>query len=242
MIQIGITERGDAALDTSWKQWVMEGHQAILITKNARKLFEGLYEDKKLNLINPKNIIVHATVTGYAGTDLEPNVPKPDWRSINNAKEILGLADLVLRVDPIIPTEEGTKIACDVIDNFNNNKLNSRVRISFIDNYYHIRDRGVKLPWTSLHAPLEMRKESYNKILKVCTKYDYSLEVCGEPSFECKGCISKRDLQSFNIDYKNIGFPKNYQRGACACLGIKHELLNNKHPCAHKCKYCYWKD
>ena len=37
---IGITERGDAALDTSWENWVfVQKRPAILISKDPLKLF-----------------------------------------------------------------------------------------------------------------------------------------------------------------------------------------------------------
>ena len=37
---IGITEKGDAAIDTSWKNWVfMQRRPAILISKDPLKLF-----------------------------------------------------------------------------------------------------------------------------------------------------------------------------------------------------------
>ena len=70
MVQIGITERGDAALNTGWKKWVENGQPAILITKNVIKLIE---ENKQL-LLNG-NVIIHATITGLGGTQFEPHVP-----------------------------------------------------------------------------------------------------------------------------------------------------------------------
>lgn len=122
MVQIGITERGDAALNTSWKKWVENGQPAILITKNVKKLIE---ENKQL-LLNG-NVIIHTTITGLGGTRWEPNVP--------NYKKDLDIFGIELDKDP---------------------------------------ETGM-------------------------------------------------------------------QRPACACLGIKRELLDNNHPCAHGCLYCYWK-
>ena len=37
---VGITERGDAALDTSWLKKYQEGMKMILITKNPHALFD----------------------------------------------------------------------------------------------------------------------------------------------------------------------------------------------------------
>ena len=47
MVQIGITERGDAALNTGWKKWVENGQPAILITKNVIKLILTFAVKKK---------------------------------------------------------------------------------------------------------------------------------------------------------------------------------------------------
>jgi hypothetical protein len=66
-----------------------------------------------------------------------------------------------------------------------------------------------------------------------------AIEVCGEPGFECIGCISAKDCEVFGITPLD---GKSKQRNACACLSMKQELLNNKHRCAHNCLYCYWKD
>ena len=88
MQRIGITERGDAALDwVDWWDWVSDGQPAILITKDPQKLSERLTK-----IDNPK-VIVHATITGWGGTPLEPNVPEPELA-------LRGFADLVARLGP----------------------------------------------------------------------------------------------------------------------------------------------
>src|SRR4030042_5411374 len=104
--EIGITERGDAALDLSWVNWVMQNKPAILISKDPLKLcsiLEGLKHS---------NIIVHATITGYGHSDLEPNVPVVDnaFEGYSRLINKLGNARVVLRVDPVIPSEEGISI------------------------------------------------------------------------------------------------------------------------------------
>lgn len=177
-----------------------------------------------------------------AGSELEPNVPKLDEGTFESLLTNPGGSDVakkVLRVDPIIPTPDGTELAISVINKWA--YYFDEVRISFIDNYYHIRDRGVKLPWDSLHAPYELRKESYNKILNVCITLNKPLFVCGEPGFPCNGCVSLSDMIALGINescYTNAF----KQRTVCHCIMQKYELLKNRHPCAHNCLYCYWKD
>jgi len=65
MNEIGITERGDAALDLGWLPWVEDGKPAILITKDPLKLWKELIG----HLLSKKfNIIIHATITGLGGS------------------------------------------------------------------------------------------------------------------------------------------------------------------------------
>lgn len=259
MVQIGITERGDAALNINWKKWVENGQPAILITKNVIKLIE---ENKQL-LLNG-NVIIHATVTGLGGTRWEPNVP--------NYKKVLKFLEkqirygfpkerLVIRCDPIFipfmdPETQSlfnyksiiTEILNFAIDN------NLRYRISFFDYYPHIRERIKDLSQTpaieklnqiqpDLHADIILRQGSLNAIKNYIKDHNSNLEVeiCGEPDLPCTGCLSKKDLDIFGIELDK-DLETGIQRPACACLGLKKELLNNKHPCAHKCIYCYWKD
>ena len=92
-----------------------------------------------------------------------------------------------------------------------------------------------------MHLPLNTRL-AFLKLLKNKTGLtDDEIEICGEPEMKCTGCLSKRDFDTFDIELDkdpDTGF----QRPACACLGLKKELLSNKHPCGHKCVYCFWKD
>lgn len=242
MEYIGITERGDAALDTSWINWVSKGNAAILITKDPIKLKNILFEN--IPIFCYKNIIMHCTVTGMGGTYLEPNVPaykdiKSDLMNLKTDFELKGfsLAKLVLRVDPIIPVSPALEEQIKVIEDLGNENYFDEVRISFIDNYYHNRYR-VSLPWESLHAPLEMRQAAYDKIKQAC---NLPLNICGEPGFTCNGCVSESDINALGRKIEDYSLVMNGQRQFCSCIAAKKELLNNKHPCAHNCAYCYWK-
>jgi DNA repair photolyase len=229
-MQIGITERGDAALDTSWLTWVVD-KPAILITKNPIKLYNIL---KKQSL--PKlNIIAHCTITGFGGTILEPNVPEFNkmLEGFEALVHFLGKDRVVLRVDPVIPTETGIDTAKRVIETARW-LVQTRVRISFIDYYDHVKKRfrelDISLPWDSFHAPLSDRKYAWEQLGKP--------EVCAEPDFECCGCLSAKDCEILKVE------PFQYEKGQrplCACLANKKELLDTKARCAHACIYFYWK-
>jgi DNA repair photolyase len=230
--EIGITERGDAALDLGWLSWVRSGKPAILITKNPDQLLKELLdyprEAKKFN------IIIHATITGFGGSILEPNVPN-QWISITAYQHLIDFYSsdrVVLRIDPIIPIEEGLRIAQGVYEQRDRDPQ-GRVRISFLDLYPHVKKRfekvGIIPPWKTFHAPLELRKKAYEELGRP--------EICGEPDFKCTGCVSEKDCSILKVkpqkDFKG-------QRKFCACLMNKKELLSSKGQCGHCCVYCYW--
>ena len=231
MNEIGITERGDAALYLGWLPWVRKGNPAILITKDPRRLLEELLQQGKEYLPGKFNVIIHATVTGLGGSVFEPYV-SDKFEALTAYKQLVcvyGINRVVLRIDPVIPTEEGIRIARSVLDL---KEPNGRVRISFIDQYPHTKVRmktaGVSLPWDTFHAPLKARQEAYEELGRP--------EICGEPDFACTGCVSEQDCKTLGVVPKEVG----NQRKFCACLMNKKELLNSKHPCGHHCIYCYW--
>jgi DNA repair photolyase len=227
MNEIGITERGDATLDNGWFEWVRDKKPAILITKDPFKLNEIL-----ASFISHSNIVVHATITGFGGTVLEPYVPeyKKSLEGYNSLIKILGEERVVLRVDPVIPTEKGLETAKNVMKELNY----TRARISFIDYYDHVKRRfaaeDISLPWDTFHAPLDLRKKAWKELGEP--------EVCGEPGFECCGCVSGMDCQILGVQpiQKEKG-----QRFQCACLANKRELLTSRKQCSHQCLYCYWR-
>jgi hypothetical protein len=231
MIEIGITERGDAALDHGWLPWVKEGNPAILITKDPYMLYQQL---QTMNGSRNFNVIIHATITGMGGSALEPNVPYKDLaiKGYEKLIEFYSVERVVLRIDPVIPTDSGIKVAASVLKY---KDPQGRVRISFIDQYPHVKTRliglGIPLPWSTFHAPLELRSQAYNDLGRP--------EICGEPDFLCicTGCVSEIDCKTLKVipdtDLKG-------QRKFCSCLMNKKELLKFKEPCFHKCIYCYW--
>lgn len=253
MFQIGITERGDAALSDDWVDWVYKKDKpAILITKNA-----PLLQEKHPDIFF-KNVIVHVTCTGLGGTIFEPNVP--DTRTVlewlrNKPTSIQ--RKLVLRVDPICPplfqiktkNFDGEQYFYRLRNLFNTaEQFQIRCRISFLDFYRHVEDRfkaaGIdigkdydKYSYNGIHLPLDYRKN----FLVVFRQSNPNLqfEICGEPGLECTGCVSKKDLDILGLDL--VTTLEGNQRLACKCLGLKHELLTNKSPCPHNCLYCYWK-
>lgn len=233
MVKIGMTERGDAGLDFSWMRTYKNYDGVILVTKCLSHIF--------IEQAAMANSIVHATITGLGGSVYEPNVPSFAISKIMFEKLVntLGPERVVLRIDPIIPDERGIAKAIFVYDQLHTNfPKKTRVRISFLDQYPHVKDRfekaGLKPLGYYFHAPIELRN-------KIAASFP-DAEICGEPGMECVGCISKKDLEVLKI---STDFPENkiggWQREECKCLACKVEMLKQKRPCRHECLYCYWK-
>ncbi len=229
-IKIGITERGDAGLNLSWVDRASEFNGLILITKRLSETF--IQQAVKVNSI------VHATITGHGSTTIEPNViPYEESKVLfQRLIEVLSPERVVLRIDPIIPTESGIAAALKVYNELHvMQDIRTRVRISFMDNYPHVRSRFFKaglpqLPY-QFHAPLSQRKD-------IATQFP-DAEICGEPGFACTGCVSEKDLKVLRLSTGNC--TAGQQRPECRCLSAKTELFFTRGQCPHGCLYCYWR-
>lgn len=249
---IGITEAGDAGVDLSWEKKLEKVDGAILITKNVSRDFRAAV------MRNSSKVIVHATVTGFGGSVLEPNVPLAR-ESLENVMLLLcdGFTQerVVIRVDPIIPTEKGLNTALATIEMFMAEGF-SRYRISVIDMYQHVRERFVKtglpLPYgDKMYAGTEQMCLVDAMLLEAKAFWEYlgkrpgelRVESCAEPwlkePISC-GCISSYDLSLLGLD-PNESDSVGPQRQHCMCYSGKKELLSFRHPCRHNCLYCYWK-
>ena len=239
-MKFGITEAGDAGLDFSWNNKLLDGN--IIITKHMsysnERLMHCLIKDKD-------KIILHVTCTGYGGTRMEPKVPKP-YEVMLGVKELISrgfpVEQIVLRVDPIIPTDKGLDKVIEVLTLFDDSKI-ARVRYSIIDMYSHTRERILKeygkLPFEGFKAPQSM----IDHLLRVLNTYRdrYTFEACAENLPDKVGCISKKDYEILGLDTSDIK-PGGFQRSTCACCAGKTELLTTKKRCPSGCLYCYWKD
>lgn len=251
--KIGITEAGDAGIDLSWTDKMDSVDGAILITKCISQAFINAALEYK------EKIIIHATLTGYGSSVLESNVPSPK----DEYKAICSLIEqgftkekIVIRIDPIIPTNKGLKVAFNVFKKFIDNGF-KRFKVSIIDMYPHARSRftqaGITLPYDNNgFSPSKQQINNTNDMLKSVKEYYVScnnddelrIESCAEPdlteSIIC-GCISEYDLKMLNLDINEID-NTGFQRRNCLCYSGKTELLNNKKRCKHGCLYCYWKN
>ena len=243
MIKIGVTEAGDAGLDLSWADKLDTVSAAIIITKSlTRECADKLLEHKD-------KCILHATVTGYGGTVLEPKVPA-------FLDELLRVGELVeagfpkeqvvIRVDPIIPTEKGIQTAQTVINTAASVGFR-RFRVSIIDMYPHVRARfaeaGLPLPYGEFFSPLQKMVEAVDIMLaRYKANPDITIESCAEKLTNAApvGCVSGKDLDILGVPHELLD-TSGYQRRGCLYCSGKTELLPTKRRCSNGCIYCYWK-
>lgn len=230
---IGITERGDAGLDFTWEKKVGNYRFCILITKNLNDTF--IEKVKDLN-----NVIIHATITGYGGTKLEPNVPTYEW-SINQLISLINqgfpIERIVARIDPMFPTKKGKERAAHIIYLCNEVGI-KRIRYSYIDMYAHVKARfinaGIAIPiFTEQHFMQDIIPQYPN----------IKFESCAEGLDTDVGCISPYDFALFGYEPHTDNI-NGQSRKHCKCLACKNELLNlkNNKRCPHQCLYCFWRD
>lgn len=237
MVKVGITERGDAGLDFTWVDKLLPLN--IIITKNLNdQIIEHLIKHKE-------KIILHTTCTGMGGSRLEPNVPNVIYTHSQTHKLIgngFPVNQIVLRIDPIIPTEKGIVLVEHILDRFQDTGI-KRVRYSFLDMYPHVKERiikaGLKLPYNTFCCSDEMKKNALHLLIQ----YEdiYELEACAENTKHLMGCVSKKDFDIMGIRAEDVE-PVGFQRKGCMCIAGKTELLSSKKRCSHGCLYCYWKD
>ena len=243
--KIGITEAGDAGIDLSWIDKLDTVDGAILITKKITQPMIDAIKDRN-------NIVVHATITGYGGTVLEPNVPST-MDEFNNTIRLIkagfSAENIVIRVDPIISSLDGVSLAEKVIKR--GIELGFwRYRVSIIDMYPHVRERfkkaKISLPYGDGFSPSVGHIARVDKMLSKLWKENpnINIESCAENLRAAKprGCISDWDLVFMGLDISNeVIDTRGFQRKGCLCYSGKTELLTHKCQCPNKCVYCYWK-
>lgn len=240
-----------------------QGWHLVAPTKKVTKYSIGIeqsYLTAEDTLRHKDKLIIHTTVTGYGHSILEPNVPTlyEEFTAIMElVKAGFPMSRIVVRVDPIIPTEKGLSVAYHTLTSFMEMGF-QRYRVSVIDMYPHARSRfkkaGLPLPYgDSGFAPSQAQLSKVDDMLRQAKQFWEGLdngkvlriESCAEPGLTepiACGCISDYDLNllGFSEDAESNG--AGYQRKGCMCYAGKTELLKHKTRCPHGCLYCYWKD
>ena len=238
---IGIVENTDPCFHLEIFDNLYDGN--IIITKRLTdKLNEKLIQYKE-------KCILHLTVTGMGGSKVEPFVPSVE-QSFKKFKKLIEdgfpIEHVVLRIDPIVPTDKGISTALHVIDVFKDCGI-KRVRFSVLDMYKHVKERfekaGITIPYHTFHAPLEKRLEIRDRLVELGNQYGFEVEACGEPGIDSISCLSQKDIDILGLTDKIKLEGNKWQRNSCSCPANKTQLYKNKmEHCQHGCLYCYIKD
>ena len=245
-MKIGITERGDPSIDFSWVEQMEKMDGVILITKNLT--------DKVIESARPyfDKMIFHVTCTGYGQTVVEPNIPRYT-EQLSQAQKLLseGVSPerVVIRIDPIIPTEKGLKRAEMVFEEAIARGF-SRFRVSIMDAYPHVRERfrenNIDPPYGDYFtASYNMMFATDDMFKRVKSRHPHIvIESCAEGKLHeivQSGCVSEKDISMLGLKVDNVD-NAGYQRKGCLCCSAKTELLSEKKQCPYKCMYCYWRN
>ena len=256
MFKIATTETYDPTLCIDdWVERADEFDFLLYITKvlNSRVIDILTDESSPWAYMN-KPSVLHLTVTGWGGSELEPNVPL----YTNVFLKLQELLDrgfpkerVVLRIDPIIPTWKGCAnfyyvAECGIAYGI------TRIRSSVMQLYKHSAERLKNTSywneissiykdnfWPDVNVDLkgmtfkERISSTVNTLksdaLKQYNISDLSFESCAtkllaDCGFENRGCMSEKDLIINGLNPADLNIPQGNQRAACMCL-MKHQLI-----------------
>ena len=243
MEKVGITESGEIAFNLNVFDNLYLAN--IIISKRlTNALIDKLIENKQ-------KIIFHLCITGWGNSELEPFVP-----TLETSRKKFGILiergfpieQCVLRIDPVIPTDEGIRKMYGVVKAFCDSGI-KRVRFSVLDMYKHVKKRfekkGLEVPFNTFHAPLIYRKRIYEDLCNFGKVYGFEVESCAEPGIESVPCLSQKDIDILGLTNKVKLVGNKGQRTNCHCSSNKTELIKSKSKakrCNNGCLYCFWMD
>ncbi len=260
---VGITEAGDAGRDLSWYDKLIFDDRfagSILITKFGQ---DPNFQQKAMDMLkNHKPCIIHFGCTGWGGSPMEPGnvLPEELISSIRRFIDSGFPADhAVLRVDPIIPTDEGLMRAAHVLELWRQRIPDiTRIRISIYDDYHKAREEMIRRGYPPVDGITKWKNEAERRPSKITLQAvaqmlkssapGTTFELCAEPelqdfdpdTFRWSGCLSRIDCDIMGIEVPDGVGVNGQNRFGCRCLMLKRELLSNKRRCPNNCAYCYW--
>lgn len=245
---IGATETADPGLH--WKMIKDLYDVNVIITKHLEN------PDFRSWLLEHRDkIILHATITGWGGSSVEPGVVT----AVESVKYLINLIEsgfppfqVVVRIDPIIPNDMGLEFFKKILYLVPNIMGVKRVRVSVMDLYEHSKTRllnkGIDL---SMYNGFYASFSAMNRVDDIIERFkdDYPgifIESCAEKFLKsCNhiGCVSEIDC--YSLGKPNLTRGKSKQRKTCLCPGNKIQLLGGYQStpvCSSHCAYCYLKD
>lgn len=259
--EIGINREIDASADLTIFQR-LKPIMNVIITRDLSNL---LFVKELIK--HKKNIILHVVVSGFGATPLEPYTPHP--RAMFNGIQMLlqqgfPKEQMVLRIDPVIPNEQGLRALELVLDIFSklqikrcrirmlkmNKNIIGRVQWTYITTFGHFSNPY----WNEVENKVYTTPSQVHmsRVLDVLKKYEslYTFETCMRgifkdfPGIPELGCVSYRDFQVLGV--KDADILKDFEKSTgCACPVNAKELckINKslKVQCKLKCVHCIHK-
>lgn len=213
---------------------------------------------RKVLIDNKSKIIVHYTVSGYAGTPFEPKTPHPAV-AYKNLQAFINEGfppqQIVLRIDPIIPTEKGLEVVNTVLEVFQTLNI-KRCRYKMFLYPKELSQRAAlqqafPLIGGNPYASVEYGKVFYSsgphhrrmvkELLEKWT-WHYRFETCDKDDFvtsdDAVPCISVTDLQI--LGWKNVKLVHDWKsKNRCHCpIGTIELSTKTNTQCAVQCMHC----
>lgn len=214
MTQIYNINECDAFYDTNWDGTLESNYKdTIFVTKTVPS------PDTLAKLLKfTKNPYIYITITGYGDTIMEPGIP--DWfKTLVQAKELQETTKfngIVIRIDPIIPTQKGIEKALKIFQTAINKGFN-KFTYEFFRNDKNTTE---KLQKARLPVPPDIEKANPHLLFKFKEQTD---------KWEAQGI---KIMSVFGIQDRRI--PKAYKE--------KYGLTNSKekakeNPQEKTCRY-----
>lgn len=218
----------------------------------------GSIELRRYLIKNKHRIILHFTVSGYGGTLIEPKTPHPAVayaQLLSLLQEGFPIQNVVLRIDPIIPTEKGLATVEAVLEVFKTLNI-KRCRYKLHLQPKHLQQRQKWLQSTLLLGGNPYMSEEYGKIFYSASPYHrqqlqnllnkwrwhYRFETCDKDDFvtsdDATPCISITDLQI--LGYRNVKPLHDWKsKNKCHCpIGTIELSTKTGKQCSLQCSHC----
>lgn len=223
-------------------------HTVLVITKFPRALLE---EPLRGALSAYEQVVVHVTVTGLGGTELEPRVP-PAEDSLAALPEVITLVGhpgrVVLRIDPVV---HWRRAASDgpVLTNlplFGGIARQARaagvtlVKTSLASPYRKVQRRFAAHGMELVALEREERLDALRFLEQEAELAGVRLEFCCEPLRPTRACVDAGLLTRLHPR----GLPARPERATgqrplCGCAHAVDLAWYSSHPCPSGCLYCY---